>query len=176
MKKVKLNLGSGNDYKEEYINVDVEKENKFKFDLEHDLTITPYPFENESVDLIECHHVLEHLFYDCYDNIFKEWFRILKQDGLIILSFPDFVNMIKQLYHYVSLIENLVEKKQVNDLINYFWDTNRKVCINGDQTSFFDCHISMFDYYFVEKKLYEAGFKNVERVFEDRGVILKITK
>ena len=40
----KLNLGCGNDYKDGFVNVDI---GNCKKDLEHNLEIFPYPFEDD---------------------------------------------------------------------------------------------------------------------------------
>lgn len=57
-------------------------------DVQHNLTIFPYPFEDESVDAIHCSHFLEHL--DGFERMkfFNECYRILKPKGKIKLVHP----------------------------------------------------------------------------------------
>lgn len=57
-------------------------------DLIHDLNKYPYPFENNSVDLLEANHVLEHL--DRPFSVMKEMHRILKPGGRLIIRVPHF--------------------------------------------------------------------------------------
>jgi len=85
-KEIKVNLGSGEYKKKDYINVDWNKDDKP--DVIHDLNSLPYPFEESSVDLIEADHVLEHL--DKPLEIMKELHRILKPGGKLKIKVPHF--------------------------------------------------------------------------------------
>ena len=82
----KLNLGAGESKKEGYINIDWSE--LAKPDKIHDLNVCPYPFEDNSFDLIEASHVLEHL--DKPFTIMKELHRISKPGGKIIIKVPHF--------------------------------------------------------------------------------------
>jgi SAM-dependent methyltransferase len=80
----KLNLGCGEFQKKGYINVD----SFFKADINHNLNMYPYPFKNNSFDVIEMNHCLEHL-----DNSFaclKELHRISSDKSLITIEVPHF--------------------------------------------------------------------------------------
>lgn len=46
-------------------------------------------FENGSVDLIETHHMIEHLSILDTEIALKEWNRVLKQGGVLIITCPD---------------------------------------------------------------------------------------
>lgn len=84
---MKLNLGCGYNKLPGYINVDHDPrcEPDIVADLEQLL-----PFEDNSVDEIVLHHVLEHLGQDTktYLNIWKEYYRILKDQGVIKITVP----------------------------------------------------------------------------------------
>jgi SAM-dependent methyltransferase len=82
----KLNLGCGAFKKEGFINIDSSIFTDP--DLIYDLNNVPYPFDNESFNLIEADHVLEHL-NDPF-LIMKELHRILKNEGRIIIRVPHF--------------------------------------------------------------------------------------
>jgi SAM-dependent methyltransferase len=82
----KLNLGAGEFKKDGYVNVDWQ--DITKPDIKHDLNIYPYPFEDNSFDLIEAYHVLEHL--DKPFDTMKELHRILKPGGSLIIKVPHF--------------------------------------------------------------------------------------
>ncbi|MCK5416135.1 class I SAM-dependent methyltransferase [Candidatus Parcubacteria bacterium] len=82
----KLNLGSGEDRKEGYINIDWNKISNP--DIVHDLNKFPYPFEDNSFDLIEATHIIEHL--DRPFEIMREMHRILKKGGRLKIKVPHF--------------------------------------------------------------------------------------
>ena len=83
---MKCNLGCGQFKKEGFLNVDVDP--GADPDVLHDLNETPYPFENNAFDLIECDHNLEHL--DDPFQAMSEIHRILKTGGTLILRVPHF--------------------------------------------------------------------------------------
>lgn len=82
----KLNLGCGENKKEGYVNVDwvplVEP------DVAHDLNVYPYPFADNTFDLVEADHVLEHL--DRPFQAMKEIHRVAKPGAEILLRVPHF--------------------------------------------------------------------------------------
>jgi len=80
----KLNLGSGRFPKKGYINVDLFE----KADLKCDLNKFPYPFKENSFDVIEADHVLEHL-EDPF-KVMKEIHRIAKNNAKVIIRVPHF--------------------------------------------------------------------------------------
>ncbi len=82
----KLNLGSGDFKKEGYVNIDVEE--SLQPDIVHNLEQFPYPFEDDSFDLIEADHLLEHLNEPF--QVMKELRRISKPGGKIIIRVPHF--------------------------------------------------------------------------------------
>jgi len=57
-------------------------------DVEHDLLNLPYPFENESIDKIYLRHVIEHFAFENINFIMNECNRILKNDGLLVITVP----------------------------------------------------------------------------------------
>jgi SAM-dependent methyltransferase len=84
--KTRLNLGCGRFPKHGYVNVDWRAGPGV--DVIHDLSKIPYPFEDETFDLIEADHVLEHL-----PEIFvvmRELHRILQVGGRLVLHVPHF--------------------------------------------------------------------------------------
>ena len=82
----KLNLGCGETGKEGYVNVDWSP--LTAADVVHDLNVLPYPFADNSFDLIEAYHVLEHL--EKPFLIMKECHRILKPGGKLHIKVPHF--------------------------------------------------------------------------------------
>lgn len=85
-KEIKINLGSGTDYKAGFVNID--KNRKTRADIYLDMEKQKLPFEKNSVDEIYCNHVIEHLI-----NIpfaLQEMERVIKPSGKVILTIPHF--------------------------------------------------------------------------------------
>lgn len=93
MNSIKLHLACGNDYREGYINVDLYDEN-IKVDQKFDVRKIPYP--DNSVDEILALHIIEH--FDFYEGkeVLKEWYRVLKPGGKLILETPDFLETCRE--------------------------------------------------------------------------------
>ncbi len=82
----KLNLGCGETKKDGYVNVDWSA--LVHPDVVHDLNKLPYPFSDNSFDLIEAYHVLEHL--DKPFLVMAEFHRILAPGGTLHIKVPHF--------------------------------------------------------------------------------------
>ena len=81
-REIKLNLGSGTELLEGFINVDFAGNPEVK----HDLNNYPYPFKDNSVDYILASHIIEHL--DVPLMFLRECRRILKKGSLILIKTP----------------------------------------------------------------------------------------
>ena len=84
---MKINLGSGVDYKEGWVNVDNKD---IKCDAKHDLRVFPYPFKDNCADIIELNSVLEHFPVELQQDCIIECNRILKKGGKLIVRVPHF--------------------------------------------------------------------------------------
>lgn len=80
-----LNLGCGLKHMIGAINIDAYE--NAKPDILHDLNITPWPFENDSIDAIFASHIFEHL--TNWWGAFEECGRILKAGGTLEIATPD---------------------------------------------------------------------------------------
>lgn len=89
MALVKLNLGCGDKILPGYVNVDVAETRAGKrpdvlCDLHH-----LAPFEDNSADEILSVHVVEHFWRWEVVDVLKEWVRVLKPGGLMVLECPN---------------------------------------------------------------------------------------
>ncbi len=91
-KGIKINLGSGLDYREGYINCDnhINSKRDRLIDLEENL-----PFEDNYADTILLKSTLEHIQKPL--KLLAEIHRVLKNEGILIVIMPHFTNS-----HYYS--------------------------------------------------------------------------
>ena len=94
-----LNLGCGNHFHKDWINVDFNS-NTDKV-IKYDLTQT-LPFQNNSFDVVYHSHLLEHFPKNYAPKFLNDCFRILKTGGIIRVVVPDLEQIIKQ---YNRLLE-----------------------------------------------------------------------
>lgn len=82
---MKINLGAGNTRYDGYINCDYSNmfNPEYVFDLEKD----KFPFEDNSVDEVIAHHVLEHL-GDGYFHCLQEMYRVCKNGAIVDVRVP----------------------------------------------------------------------------------------
>lgn len=107
--------------------------------IPHDLMHVPYPFRDESFDMIICADVLEHLYRP--DVCLKEFYRVLKPDGALLVSTPN--------YAHPYRIWQLIKGNSFHDPFSEYQ---------------FYAHIRFFTYKTLKKFLAHYGF-HVTEVF-----------
>lgn len=70
-----------------------------------DLNTHPLPYPDASFDLVTCSEVLEHV--ENYRAVLREIRRVLKQDGLMVVTTPNVLNMKSRLRYLVCGFANL---------------------------------------------------------------------
>ena len=93
---MKLNLGCGDDIKEGYLNVDFRKTHPSV--QVQDLSKFPWPWADGFADEILMLDFLEHFPYAQTERILFECFRILKDDGEVVIQVPDAELEVDQLH------------------------------------------------------------------------------
>jgi len=83
----KLNLGCGENYKDGWINLDINK--NVKVDVYADIE-KGLPFENNYFDEVFCKHILEHIHPDRFSEVMDELFRVCKGSAIIQIWCPHF--------------------------------------------------------------------------------------
>lgn len=102
---VLLNLGCGNKIlPKPWINVDQAPRNGKQPDFEADIRDLSM-FENNYADAVMAVHVIEHFYQWEVQGVLKEWQRVLRPGGLIILECPDIIKAARHLLN--SRPENL---------------------------------------------------------------------
>jgi predicted SAM-dependent methyltransferase len=92
---MKLNLGCGDQIMEGYINCDLYDE---KADVKCD--VKQLPFDDNSAENIYASHIIEH--FDYYEGleVLKEWYRVLKPNGIIYIETPDMMALCKRFIEF----------------------------------------------------------------------------
>lgn len=101
---LKLNLGCGNKNLEGYVNVDLVEERKgVKPDVLCDVRDLSGYFSDNVADEVLAVHILEHFYPWEVHDILKEWKRVLKPGGKIVIEVPD---LMKAIFHLLANPEN----------------------------------------------------------------------
>ena len=137
-KNIKLNLGSGDKRVDGYINVDIENPNA---DIHWD--VRKLPLNDNKVDEILAVHLFEHFKPEESIDILKEWYRLLKPYGKLILEMPDIEQLCK------SFIDG--DKSERYHMLN---------CIYGSMMPEFP---HRYGWYFeiLQDHLKQVGFSNI---------------
>ncbi len=109
-----LNLGCGNNYHKDWLNIDFVSTSEFV--KEHNL-LNGIPIKDDSVDVVYHSHVLEHFSKEDGYHFIRECFRVLNKDGIIRIAVPDLEIIVKEYLKNLQLaIEGDKEAKN-----NYEW-------------------------------------------------------
>ena len=60
-------------------------------------------FNDGSIDLIESHHMIEHLSFEETERALAEWYRVLRLKGLLVLTCPDILKVCQKWLKYSYL-------------------------------------------------------------------------
>lgn len=115
---VKINLGSFVDTFEGWENIDIlplqDKVSKAHLFKQADVR-KGLPYTDNSVDLINCSHLIEHLTLDEARGLCKEMCRVLKPGGIARVSTPDVKIIVR---HFISSDMNFFDKIQPDEYVN----------------------------------------------------------
>lgn len=82
----KLNLGCGNDYRKDCINLDVSVNSIA--DIVHDVEVIPWPFSQDRFQEIIAIQVLEHVSKEQFFKVMREIHRVTRKGGYIEIAVP----------------------------------------------------------------------------------------
>jgi predicted SAM-dependent methyltransferase len=89
---MKLHLGCGRKKLEGWVNCDL-------YGSEMDMDIRSLPFNDNEADEIMAIHVCEHFYVHDIANVLKEWRRVLRPQGQLILELPCLDKVIAHFLH-----------------------------------------------------------------------------
>jgi len=105
MEEIKLHLGCGwRNFGKDWIHVDNGDYNH----LDYNCNVSLLPFNNNFADIIYASHVIGYFDRDEIIDVFKEWYRVLKPNGVLRIATPD-IESISNLYNNKNYqIENFL--------------------------------------------------------------------
>lgn len=97
----RLNLGCGTDYREGWVNVDVNPGDRLEVDREIDLFAFPWDLPDAAFDVALASHLVEHVPHgvegsdrDGFLRFMEEVHRVLRPDGRLVVKAPHWRNAI----------------------------------------------------------------------------------
>lgn len=138
MTETKVHLGCGRNYIPGWVNIDLFT--AVKADVYADLM--SLPFQQESVDVLYCSHLLEHVQRRMVVATLSYWRGLLKSGGILRLAVPDFQ----------AVVEWYSRGRRLDDVMGLLY---------GGQTMHKNCHFVAFDQLTLERDLRAAGFETV---------------
>ena len=140
---VKLNLGCGANKFPGFVNIDVEP--TVEPDVLLDFKRSRLPYKDEVVAEVWMCHTIEHIEKTFHQHLFSEVNRVLKPNGMFVLTFPNFKECIK------NYLENKQGKRD-------FWEAT----IYGYQRHPGDYHVAAIDPLFLSTELKQYGFREMK--------------
>lgn len=167
MTKCNLHLGCGKRYIPGFIHIDLAKFDHI--DNQSDIGDLSM-FEDGTVDYIYCCHAFEYYDRDDAERVLKEWYRVLKPEGMLRVAVPDFDAIIKVYQRYANrdidvrgILGPLYGKMEVKKTIVV------SHLVNGVElshpTTISECiyHKTCYNYASLKKLLEKVGFKDVRK-------------
>lgn len=141
MKAINIGCGATKIEGVETLDVNPEFKTTHCFDIR---TVAPWPMEEGAYDEVYLFHTIEHIEKVFHAHIFAQIRRLLKPEGILIFSFPEFE----------IICRNWLENSQG---MRSFWEAN----IYGLQRSNSDYHLCAMDTEQTKDALLRFGFKNI---------------
>ena len=155
-----INLGSGNSYVNNFINVDFFGNKMIDYGM--DLRF-PFKIETNSIDGIFSEHTFEHLSHLEVDNALSECYRILKPETKIRIIVPDLSILIERYCssdgEWFQKWHDLVLKDPSRHYMKKYF--TKMFAVNF--TASYYHHKSCWDFESLKKILTSNGFVNIEK-------------
>jgi len=139
--KKRLHLGCGNKYLKDWIHIDIQAYDHVDLNIPVDQLTC---FDDESVDEVYACHILEHIKRKDIKKVLIEWHRVLKRDGVLRLSVPD----------WDALVNRYQKTRNLDELMGLLY---------GGQRNEYDFHYMTFNFDSLTKLLREIGFNKIEK-------------
>ena len=183
----RLNLGSNKKIRKGWINLDAQ--NLEGVDIVHDVTESPLPFDDGSIDEIYSSEFLEHIDFRMTRAVLAECYRVMRKGATMTISCPDIGKMCeyyanKQICECVKHKPKDIEDAKANPnckkcggraVIN---PTRWRLAFLGAQKNRWDYHNNIIYWDYIRNILDEIGFKNITKKNDKYGwkLIVKCEK
>jgi len=135
---LKLHLGCGERKIDGYINIDWRKTEATSLVCD----VRNLPFREDSVSIIECYHLIEHLPRHDFQKALNNWYKILKDGGKLVIECPDFDQAV---YEYLQ-----GNYERINNIF-------------GLQRFRGDTHLFGYNFSRLKKLLEDKRFNNIQK-------------
>lgn len=112
------------------------------------------PLPSGSADAVYTGHMVEHLYREDAERLFREAFRVLKETGVFRINVPSIDDVLARF-----------ERGETEEALAAFFPRNRR---EAEADGFFSRHRYLYDFPLLRNVLQQAGFVRVER--RARGV------
>lgn len=112
--------------------------------LDVNLNNEPLPYPDNSFDIVTCSEVVEHL--ENYRRLIAEMYRVLRKDGLVVITTPNVINL----------------KSRVKTLLSGFPNLFGPLPVKRNE--FYSCggHITQVPFFYLAQALHEYDFDEIE--------------
>lgn len=138
---MKLHLGCGSKILDGFINIDVRPLEGV--DIISDISKLDV-VEDGTIELIYCSHVLEHFGRNVYKKVLQNWYKKLKDGGILRIAIPNFE----------AIVEHYNNNKDINILLGLLY---------GGQTYEENYHYCAWDFKSISEDLFDIGFIKVDK-------------
>lgn len=147
-----LNLGSGDVRIPGFINIDLYDETA---DIKADICAVPLP--DGCADKIVCYQVVEHVPYNKNEALFAELYRLLTDDGEIIIETPDIDVVCK------NILRDGLTDQWVHNLVGEYYRPHDKNRYDDWEHNAASIHRNPWNFERLKKFVTDAGFTFIER-------------
>jgi len=140
-----VDLGCGENPREGYVGVDIRDIDGIEYP---NTDVRNLPFKDNEIDVVRAIHIIEHLPRNEILSVFKEWHRVLKKNGKMLIECPNFLYIATE---YMCLQDDDFDQKR--SLFEWLY---------GEQDYEYNYHYACYDYWILEYFLREAGFNSVK--------------
>ncbi len=160
--KTFLHVGCGNQNKSDLFGFNNDKWKEIRLDIDKKVNpdivgslIDMKSVETGSVDAVYSSHNIEHIFPHEVPVALSEFYRVLKEDGIVVITCPD-IQSVGEAIAQDKLFETLYESTMGPVTAFDILYGHRETTLDGNV---FMIHKGGFTYSTLDKAFFEAGFK-----------------